>query len=58
MSAICDAMRFAAYCNYGDFGSGPVAAVLKHFRAEVEAHITEKVCPTGGCEKLKKGEET
>jgi (2Fe-2S) ferredoxin len=55
MTAICEAMRFAAYCNYGAFGSGPLAAVLKHFRGEVEVHITQKVCPTGGCENLKKG---
>ena len=54
--AICDAMRLAAYCSYGAFGSGPVAAILKHFRTEVEAHIAQKICPTGGCEKLKKGE--
>ncbi len=55
MTAICEAMRFAAYCNYGAFGSGPLAAVLKHFRGEVEVHITQKVCPTGGCENLQKG---
>jgi (2Fe-2S) ferredoxin len=55
MAAICEAMRLAAYCNYGAFGSGPLAAVLKHFRAEVEVHISEKVCPTGGCENLKQG---
>jgi hypothetical protein len=24
----------------------------------VEAHIAQKFCPTGGCEKLQKGEET
>jgi (2Fe-2S) ferredoxin len=56
MTAICEAMRLAAYCNYGAFGSGPLAAILKHFRGEVEVHITEKVCPTGGCENLKRGE--
>jgi len=55
MTAICEAMRFAAYCNYGAFGSGPLAAVLKHFRGEVEVHVTQKVCPTGGCEQLRGG---
>jgi len=58
MRAICDAMRLVAYCSYGAFGSGPVAATLKHFRAEVETHIAQKICPTGVCEKLGRRGET
>jgi NADP-reducing hydrogenase subunit HndC len=27
----------------------PIRDILSHFRAEVEAHIKLKVCPTGVC---------
>jgi NADP-reducing hydrogenase subunit HndC len=36
-------------CGLGQTAGTPVRDVLKHFRAEVEAHINLKVCPTGIC---------
>ena len=36
-------------CGLGQTSGTPVRDVLKHFRAEVEAHIRLKVCPTGVC---------
>jgi NADP-reducing hydrogenase subunit HndC len=27
----------------------PIQDMLKHFRAEVEAHIRLRLCPTGAC---------
>jgi (2Fe-2S) ferredoxin len=52
MTAILSAMRRAAYCEYAAYGSGPVAAILKHFRSEFLLHIEQKICPSGGCRNL------
>jgi (2Fe-2S) ferredoxin len=52
MTSILSAMRQAAYCEYAGYGSGPVAAMLKHFRSEFLLHIDQKICPSGGCQNL------
>ena len=36
-------------CGLGQTSATPIKDILKHFRAEVEAHIRLKVCPTGVC---------
>ncbi len=36
-------------CGLGQTASTPIQDVLRHYRAEVEAHIRLKVCPTGIC---------
>ena len=36
-------------CGLGQTAATPIKDILKHFRAEVEAHIRLKVCPTGTC---------
>jgi len=36
-------------CGLGQTAGTPIRDVLKHFRAEVEAQIRLKVCPTGIC---------
>ncbi len=36
-------------CGLGTTAGVPIEGMLKHFRAEVEAHIKLKVCPTGVC---------
>ena len=36
-------------CGLGQTAAVPIRDILKHFRAEVEAHITLRVCPTGVC---------
>lgn len=36
-------------CGLGQTAGTPLADILKYFRAEVEAHIRLKVCPTGIC---------
>jgi NADP-reducing hydrogenase subunit HndC len=37
-------------CGLGQTAGTPIRDVLTHFRAEVEAHIRLKVCPSGVCE--------
>ena len=36
-------------CGLGQTSATPIKDILKHFRAEVEAHIKLKSCPTGVC---------
>jgi len=36
-------------CGLGQTAGSPLNDILNHFRAEVEAHIKLKVCPTGVC---------
>lgn len=36
-------------CGLGQTAGAPIRDILNHYRAEVEAHIRLKVCPTGIC---------
>ena len=36
-------------CGLGQTAGSPLKDVMKHFRAEIDAHITNKVCPAGVC---------
>ena len=36
-------------CGLGQTAGAPIRDILNHFRAEVEAHVRLKVCPTGIC---------
>ena len=36
-------------CGLGQTAGSPLRDILKHFRAEVEAHIIQKECPAGVC---------
>ena len=42
-----------ALCGLGKTAAGPVLSTIKYFRHEYEAHIYEKRCPAGECQKLK-----
>ena len=43
-----------ALCGLGKSAPNPVVSTIKYFRDEYEAHIYEKRCPTGTCQKLKR----
>lgn len=45
-------IKEAALCGLGQTAPNPVLSTLKYFRHEYEAHIKEKRCPAGACEKL------
>ncbi len=36
-------------CGLGQTAGSPLKDILNHFRAEVETHINQKVCPAGVC---------
>lgn len=42
-------MERLSNCGLGMTASVPIRDILKHFRAEVEAHISLGVCPVGVC---------
>ena len=42
-----------ALCGLGKTAAGPVLSTIKYFRNEYEAHINDKRCPAGECQKLK-----
>ena len=42
-----------ALCGLGKTAAGPVLSTIKYFEDEYKAHIYDKKCPAGECQKLK-----
>ena len=51
---LADTISATALCGLGKTAAFPVISTIKNFREEYEAHIFEKRCPAGACQKLKK----
>ena len=51
---LADTISSTALCGLGKSAPSPVVSTIKNFREEYEAHIYEKRCPAGACQKLKK----
>ncbi len=51
---LADTISQTALCGLGKSAALPVISTIKNFREEYEAHIYEKRCPAGSCQKLKK----
>ena len=49
LDELCQAMSLASICGLGQIVPAPIQSVLKHFRAEVEAHVLKGQCPSGFC---------
>jgi NADP-reducing hydrogenase subunit HndC len=47
--SLAQGMEQISNCGLGQTVATPIRDVLRHFRAEVEAHIKLKVCPAGVC---------
>jgi NADH:ubiquinone oxidoreductase subunit F (NADH-binding)/NADH:ubiquinone oxidoreductase subunit E len=43
------ALRLTSICGLGQVVPVPIASVMKHFPAEVEAHVRDRHCPAGVC---------
>jgi NADH-quinone oxidoreductase subunit F len=50
---LADTISSTALCGLGKSAAFPVVSTIKYFREEYEAHIYEKRCPTGNCQKLR-----
>ncbi len=46
-------VKKGSLCGLGKTAPNPVLSTLSQFRAEYEAHIVQKRCPSGECEKLR-----
>jgi NADH-quinone oxidoreductase subunit F len=51
---LSDTISRTALCGLGKTAANPVMSTVKNFRSEYEAHIYEKRCPAGSCQKLKR----
>ncbi len=52
LESLAASIKASALCALGQTAPNPVLSTLKHFRHEYEAHIYEKRCPAGVCQKL------
>ncbi len=46
---LSQAMSLTSICGLGQIVPAPVQSVLKHFRAEIDAHVLKGECPNGIC---------
>ncbi len=54
MEELCYYIKNNSLCGLGQTAPNPVLSTLKYFKDEYIAHIQEKRCPAGVCEKLLK----
>ena len=52
LEELSDVIKDASLCGLGQTAPNPILSTLKYFREEYEAHINEKRCPAGACQKL------
>lgn len=53
LSELAETISATALCGLGKSASKPVISTIKNFRNEYEAHIYDKKCPAGACQRLK-----
>lgn len=46
---LSQAMSLTSICGLGQIVPAPIQSVLKHFRAEIDAHVLRGQCPSGIC---------
>jgi len=51
---LSEALRLTSICGLGQVVPAPISSVLKHFRDEVDAHLTQRTCPSGVCDRAKR----
>jgi NADH:ubiquinone oxidoreductase subunit F (NADH-binding) len=49
LDELADTLRLTSICGLGQVVPAPIASVLKHFREEVDAHLSKRQCPAGVC---------
>jgi NADP-reducing hydrogenase subunit HndC len=52
MEELCYYIKENSLCGLGQTAPNPVLSTLKYFRNEYEAHVNQKICPSGVCKKL------
>ena len=54
LEELSDTISNTALCGLGKSAPNPVVSTIKYFRDEYVAHIRERRCPAGQCQKLKR----
>lgn len=49
---LADTVKKTSLCGLGQAAPNPVISTITHFRAEYDAHVRDKRCPTAACRKL------
>jgi formate dehydrogenase beta subunit len=49
LDELSQAMSLTSICGLGQIAPAPIQSVLKHFRAEIDAHVLQRQCPSGAC---------
>jgi len=49
LDELSQAMSLTSICGLGQIVPAPIQSVLKHFRAEIDAHVLNSKCPSGIC---------
>lgn len=52
LEELCYYIKANSACALGQTAPNPVLSTLKYFRNEYEAHIVDKICPSGVCKAL------
>ncbi len=52
LESLGEMIKSSSLCGLGQSAPNPVLSTLKHFRNEYIAHVKDKVCPAGVCQKL------
>jgi formate dehydrogenase beta subunit len=49
LDELSQTMALTSICGLGQIVPAPIQSVLKHFRAEIDAHVLKGQCPSGIC---------
>jgi len=49
LDELSQAMSLTSICGLGQIAPAPIQSILKHFRAEIDAHVLKSQCPSGIC---------
>jgi NADH:ubiquinone oxidoreductase subunit F (NADH-binding)/NADH:ubiquinone oxidoreductase subunit E len=49
LDELSQAMSLTSICGLGQIAPAPIQSVLRHFRAELDAHVLRGTCPSGIC---------
>jgi len=52
LQELCSVVSSASLCGLGMTAPNPVLSTIRHFAKEYEAHILDRRCPAGVCQKL------
>ncbi|HDR03672.1 MAG TPA: NADH-quinone oxidoreductase subunit NuoF [Candidatus Marinimicrobia bacterium] len=52
LERLADVIKNTSLCGLGQTAANPVISTLRYFRAEYEAHLYDRKCPSGHCREL------